>query len=303
MKSHVADYKTRIYCIRVEPPAGTPIRLAAYPMPIRMSNGNLYRTETGYDFTGLAGESSLAATSIDLSGILQAGLIDKADIMSGVYNNARVYLFATSWKFPIEDEEPLALFFWGKVETTDEKFKVQLMGALDAISQKPGRTYMATCPWTFLDQSLDGFILPPNRSRCTGPRLAPDGPSFAALKVSGTTSIIFGRYTFTVVGITLQANDYFGNGAIRFITGANAFLKPLEIKRSEQYDEGAFFSTFIEVHEAFQFDIAPGDVFEMLPGCRKRRDDCRGKWNNILNFGGQPDIPTPTQYNQVGRGQ
>ena len=30
--------------------------------------------------------------------------------------------------------------------------------------------------------------------------------------------------------------------------------------------------------------------------------DCRDKFDNVVNFGGQPDVPSKTQYTQRGRG-
>jgi hypothetical protein len=32
-----------------------------------------------------------------------------------------------------------------------------------------------------------------------------------------------------------------------------------------------------------------GDTYEAIAGCRKRfEEDCQTKWNNELNFGGEP---------------
>ena len=141
MKSHVADWQTRVYCVRIEPANDAPIvRLAGYPVDLPMSNGEVYLTESGYDFSGLDSTSTFASSSLDLSGILQQGAVSKIDLASGVYDNARVYLFATSWADPIEDEEDCGLFFWGKVEITDGRYTTQLMGAIDVLSQSTGRS-------------------------------------------------------------------------------------------------------------------------------------------------------------------
>ena len=294
MKAHVADWQTRIHCIRIEPTNGIALRFAGYPVKIVMSNGAQYITENGYEFSGLGSENSLAAASVDLEGILSSGAISRADLSSGVYDNARVYLFATSWAAPVEDEEPLALLFWGKTTITEDRsYKAELMGLIDVLSQETSRSYGNMCGYTLFDRSLDGTVISAHRSRCAGPRAAPDGPSFSLRKVVGAVTAAESQYV-VFDSTRTEPDDYFGNGAIRFTTGLNSGLKPLEIK---SYSAGR-----IEVHEAFSYAPAIGDQYEMLPGCRKRLlEDCIGKWGNGKNFGAFPDVPTPSQYSQVGR--
>ena len=43
-----------------------------------------------------------------------------------------------------------------------------------------------------------------------------------------------------------------------------------------------------------------GDTFVLIPGCRRRLEDCRDKWNNVINFFGFPFIPTGSTYATVG---
>ena len=90
-----------------------------------------------------------------------------------------------------------------------------------------------------------------------------------------------------------EADDYFAGGTLRFTSGLNAGLKPLEIKRYEA--DGT-----LETFEPFYYAPAIGDAYEMIPGCRKRLADCRDKWNNVINFGGFSNIPTGSQYGQFG---
>lgn len=297
MKAHVADYATRVHCARIEPAGDAPIvRVADYPIDLPMSNGAVYITENGYEFSGMAGSSDFSSSSVDLGGILRLGAVTRDDLHAGVYDNARVYLFATSWAAPIEDEEPLGMFFFGKVETTDEQYKTQLMGAIDVLSQKPGRTYAPTCSWTLFDQSLDGRVIQPSQSRCTGPRANPDGPLLADFKVTGTITSVTDQY-YIADSARTEANDFFGSGAIRFTSGPNAGLKPVEVKA---YSAAG---GVIQVQEAFFYLPQVGDQYEMIPGCRKRlTEDCIGKYGNALNFGGHPHVPAPSQYSQVGRG-
>lgn len=294
MKSHVADWQTRVYCVRIEPANDAPvIRLAGYPVDLVMSNGEVYQTESGYEFSGYGASSTFASSSIDLSGILQAGAVSQDDLASGVYDNARVYLFATSWANPIEDEETLSLLFWGKVDFADERYTVQLMGAIDVLSQSTGRTYAATCSNTLFDETLDGHVLPWSQSKCTGPRAAQDGPLLADFKVSGTLTSVTDQYMFAD-SARGEAADWFAYGAIRFITGPNAGLKPIQVKA---FTAGGG----VLLHEAMFYLPEVGDAYEMIPGCRKDAETCKNKYSNKINFGGQDHVPAPSVYSQVGR--
>lgn len=295
MKPVVADFESRTYCVRIEPVGNAPIvRIAGYPTDLTMGNGEIYLTESGYEFSGMGASSKFSSTSIDLSGILQDGAINRDDLMSGVYDNARLYLFATSWADPVEDEEELGLFFFGKVEVLDDKYTVQLMQAIDVLSQSTGRTYSPQCQWVLFDESLDGRVLPVSQSRCTGPRSAQDGPILADFKVSGTLTAVTSQYSITDSARS-EVSDYFAYGSIHFTTGNNAGQKPREIK---SYAGGV-----IVVHEAFFYMPEIGDQYEMIPGCRKRfAEDCVAKWSNSVNFGGHPHVPVQSVYTQVGRG-
>lgn len=295
MKPVVADYESRVFCVRIEPANDKPvIRIAGYPTDLVMGNGETYLTESGYEFSGINNTTTFASSSIDLNGILQMGAISRNDLMSGVYDNARLYLFATSWADPVEDEEELGLFFFGKVNITDEKYTVQLMGAIDVLSQSVGRTYSPSCPWTLFDESLDGRVLHVSQSRCSGPRAAPDGPVLADFKVTGSLTHVTDQYTFRDSART-EVDDWFGYGAIRFTTGPNVGMKPLEIK-------SYLANGTITLHEAAFYLPTVTDAYEMIPGCRKDPATCKDKFANKINFGGHDHVPTPSQYSQIGRG-
>lgn len=90
-----------------------------------------------------------------------------------------------------------------------------------------------------------------------------------------------------------EAADYFAYGTLAFTSGANAGLKRREIKRHEA--DGT-----IEVFEPFHYPPVIGDAYSLIPGCRKRLQDCRDKYSNILNFFGFTNVPTSSQYSQVG---
>lgn len=296
MKPHVADWSTRTYCGRLVAEDGTTVRLAAYPVDLVMGNGSVYATESGYDFSGLDSTDNTSPSSVDLNGILNHG-VTRDQLQSGVFDNARFYIFATSWKNPIEDEEPIGVLTLGKTEFGDTTYKTEMMGLVDALNQTVGPIYTPQCQSELFDlrQLGDLTLIATDRSSCIGPRGSPDGPDINTYKVAGTVTAVTSQYQFQDSARS-EADGWFAWGQIRFLTGANAGLRPQQIKISTAGGQ-------IICYEPFYYPIAIGDQYEMIPGCMKRfMADCVGKYGNGINFNGHPHMPTPSQSGQVGRG-
>lgn len=148
------------------------------------------------------------------------------------------------------------------------------MALIDALNQSVGWTYTPACGKTLGGQEYAGCKI-----------------DLAPLKVTGTLTSVTDSCTFTDTGRT-EVSDYFGLGTIKFTSGENAGLKAQEIE--------SFANGVITTFEPFYYTPAPGDAYEMTPGCRKRLEDCRDKWNNVPNFGGFTNMPTSSVYTQRG---
>ena len=148
MKPAVADPRFRVICLRIEPTTGSPIYLTHHVRDLVMS-GHTYLSTSGYDFTGYTSTASMSPSMIDLSGIAGLAGIGFDEIGSGVFDNARVYLFATTWTSPVEDEEQIVASILGKTTLQDSRYTIEEMALIDALNQSVGKTYTAACPKTF----------------------------------------------------------------------------------------------------------------------------------------------------------
>lgn len=274
MKSAVADYQYRIYCLRIVPVSGDTVYLTSHPRDL-VIGANTYLTDSGYQFTGQASEANMSPGSMELDGIAGIAGISRDEIASGVFDNARVYAFATTWNNPTEDEEPLGVAIMGKTTLRDDRYTTELMMLIDALNQSVGDTYQTTCQKVFGGQEFAGCKI------VLGP-----------ITVTGTITHVTDNSIFRD-STRIEAADYFGEGTIQFTTGNNAGLKAIEIK---SYAAGGTITT----HEPFYYPVQVGDTYTMIPGCRKRKLDCRDKWDNIKNFGGFSWIPTTSVYTQRG---
>ena len=273
MKTVVADRRFKIHCLRIIPQWGSPVYLTDYPRDL-VIGANTYKTDSGYQFSGYASESNMSPGVMDLDGISGIAGIDRDEIVSGVYDGARVYFFATTWTAPIVDEEPIGLAFMGKATMRDDRYITELMMLGDALNQTVGDTCTPSCQKEFGGQEYAGCM------KALGP-----------ITVTGTLTAVTSNAIFRD-SARAEVADYFGAGTIAFTTGANAGLKPHKIKTHAA--DGT-----ITLHEPFHYAVAVGDAYTLIPGCRKRMIDCQ-KWANITNFGGFSFVPTQSTYTQIG---
>lgn len=272
MKSVIADYRYRCHGLRIECTNGLVVRLTDYPRDIVMG-GNTYKSDSGYQFTGIQTSTGMAAGAMDLEGIAAAGGITRDQVASGVFDNARLYCFATSWRAPVEDQEPLGAATLGRTTVEDDRYRIEMMMLVDALGQTVGRTTTPGCDLDFGSQWC--------------------GKNLADYTVAGTITHVTSQTVFRDAART-ELEDWFGRGRIHFTSGPNVGLAPLEIK---SYAADGTVTTF----EPAYYPVEGGHDYVMVAGCRKRwKTDCRDKFDNVVNFGGFPAQPTSAQYQKVG---
>lgn len=274
MKTSVADYRYVCHGLRIECVGGLIVRLTDYPRDLTMG-GHTYLSDNGYQFTGSQSGTSMAAGAMDLEGIVSLTGITRDQVASGVFDNARLYVFATEWTNPQEDQEPIGAAILGKTTIRDDRYTIEMMMLADALSQSVGRTYTPGCGKVFGGQEYAGCKV-----------------DLAAITVAGALTHVTNGTVFRDSSRT-EPDDWFGAGYIHFTGGPNAGLKPLEVK---SYAADGTITTF----EAAYYPVEVGHAYELVPGCRKRLEDCSTKWANVVNFGGFPHVPTSSTYQQVG---
>ena len=275
MKSVVAPYHTRALCLRIVCNNGTMIRLTRYPYDLAMSNATIYQTGSGFDFSSYAAESSFAASVVDLEGFVGYAGITRDMIASGVFDSARCYLFACNYLSPVEDYEPIVSSILGKTTLEDDRYKVEEMALIDLLGQGVGDTFSPGCKKTFGGTEVFGC-----------------NKDLASITVSGSVTSITSPEVFIDSSRTELA-DWFGAGEITFTSGENVGLAPIKIK------DYALDGT-ITLYDAPYYPLVVGDTYSLVPGCRKRIEDCRDKWANIQRFGGDPWVPTGADYRRGG---
>ncbi|OZA13647.1 MAG: hypothetical protein B7X94_02065, partial [Hydrogenophilales bacterium 17-62-8] len=132
MKTAVADRRYKVHCIRIVPLWGSPVYITDHVRDLTIG-ANTYKTDTGYQFSGTASEDNMSPGVLDLSGVASAAGIDIDQIVSGVFDGARCYAFATTWNNPIVDEEEIGVAILGKTKLEDDRYTIEMMMLGDAL--------------------------------------------------------------------------------------------------------------------------------------------------------------------------
>ncbi len=159
------------------------------------------------------------------------------------------------------------LLFDGEVGAVDIDEDVLTVKAttLDFLSQElPRREYQVACNWRLFD---DYCTLGLTNYQLTG--------TFSSASTDRKTLV-----STTFAG---QSNDYFLQGFVTITSSLND-----QVKRNVTSHAG----NTVTVVPPFPFDVAATDTFNIAPGCKHDVTDCENKFDNIINYGGFPWIPT-----------
>lgn len=161
------------------------------------------------------------------------------------------------------------LLFDGEVGTTDldeDTLNIKAV-TLDFLSLEiPRREYEVACNWRLYDEFCTVGLT-------TGGWLESGTFNSNSPNRKDLASTIFGG----------QPNNYFVLGFINSTSGNNN-----GVHRHITYHVGQS----VTVTPPFPYDVSSGDTFDAAPGCDHSITDCSTKFNNIVNYGGYPWIPT-----------
>jgi uncharacterized phage protein (TIGR02218 family) len=90
-----------------------------------------------------------------------------------------------------------------------------------------------------------------------------------------------------------KPNEWFEWGVIEMLGGKN-YRKKLEIAKWDNATKT------ITLALALPYLPLVGDDLRMHTGCAKSREVCVNKFNNIINYRGEPDLPGTDQYFKIG---
>lgn len=260
---------TIAYALRLQRPDGQVFGFTSAAQSV-VIGGVTYDATQGLDVSALVVSAGLAVDSAELRTLDDGTLFSHADVLGGRWHGTRFVIFRYDWSDPAAGTEPMMAGVIGEVRLMREQVVAELRGLQQYLQQPLGSLSTRTCRARFADHPT-----PVPSNRC--------GLNAASYTHAGSVTAVVSRNQFSS---TLTAvSDYFGEGLLTWTTGANAGLR---MKVAAYAQSGGAVTLMLPMPS----DIAPGDQFSVVAGCRKRLQDCRDKFSNVHNFQGEPHRPT-----------
>ena len=233
-------------------------------------DGVTYGAQQGLDISSITTSIGLDVDNLELQTLNDGSLFSREDVLGGVWQNAAFLIFRYDWTDTAAGSEPMLAGTIGNVTLREDRIVAELRGLQQYLQQPVGSVTSKTCRARVAD-----WPAPAGNNLC---RL-----DVATITSTLTVTAVTNRREFTATGTPMTADRY-GEGVLTWTTGANAGLRA---RVKSQTAGGAFV-----LHADMPRDIGVGDTISAVAGCRKRRDeDCVSKFNNVLNFQGEPDAP------------
>lgn len=223
----------------------------------------VYASAPGLSVASFSSSAGLAVDNSELTVLADDTIITRADILAGRWNNAAYYLFRYNWKVPADGVEPISAGFLGVLTPKSGAYVTELRGLQQYLQQPIGAVSTKTC-----------------RARLGDAMCMVDiGPWTELGTLTGVTS----KQVFVDAART-EADDYFAEGVLTWTSGLNTGLS----QKVKTYAADTFTLSLPMI-----FDVQVGDTYSVVAGCRKRLDeDCVSKFDNAINFQGEPHRPT-----------
>lgn len=233
-------------------------------------SGTTYLASQGLDVSAIATSSGLNVDTLELTTTDDGTLFNAADVRARIWQNAAFVISRYNWASPADGTEALLAGTFGNVTMKAGAVTIELRGLQQYLQQSLGNVTSKTCRARFADMPTQN-----GSNRC--------GLVAATWTDSLTVSAVTDRRSFTASGSTRGA-DWFAEGLITWTSGANVG----QVCKVKAYSAAKLF----ELLTPMQRDIAIGDTFTALAGCRKRLvEDCSARFANTANFQGEPHMP------------
>ncbi|WP_321397401.1 DUF2163 domain-containing protein [Emcibacter sp.] len=224
-------------------------------------DGQSYVPTSGFIPTDISSSNSLNVDNLDITAILSHTSLREDDILAGRYDHARVDIFLINWQVPEQGRINMQSGWLGEFSLGGVHFTVEIRGLMQKLQQTIGQQYSPECRVDLGSEQCHVDLLKYSRT--------------------GAVAEVAGLASFTSLDIA-EEDGWFDYGILWWISGANAGRK-VEIS---SYVSGEF-----SLGQAMPKAIGTGDLFKVQAGCNKRQSSCREKFQNILNFGGEPMVP------------
>ena len=242
---------------------------ASAEWPIAAQTAFVFDARQGLDVSSIVTTAGFAVDNLELTTLDDGTLFDRDDVMAGRWRNAAFRVFRYRWDVATtiaNDVETMMRGTFGEITLGENTLTIELRGIAQKLQQPVGIVSQQTC-----------------RARLGDVGTGKCNKDLTAFTHALTVTSVTNKQTFTA-SAAVQAADYFGEGIVTFNTGNNA-----GVSQKVRTFSGGVFTLILPM----VLNVQVGDTFTAVAGCRKRLlEDCKTKFNNVVNFQGEPHRPT-----------
>ena len=227
--------------------------------------GDYYKPASGFLPSDIDYYANLGGNNaVEIMGLLKD--ISATDLRLGLYDFAEIEIFQVNYENISAGKISLFNGNFGKITFKNNHFYAELTSLSARLNRGIISNYSPFC-----------------RSNLGDDLCRKDLSDFTA--TATITQVINNKKFFT--NSLSQDTGFFSNGKIEFTTGGNAGLIT-EVKFNEKLANGF---QKISLILPTSFVMKQGDDFKLTAGCDKSFHTCRKKFNNAINFRGEPHLP------------
>ncbi|MEM9878007.1 MAG: DUF2163 domain-containing protein [Pseudomonadota bacterium] len=261
LQAHLAAPVTTLaMCWRIQRIDGVVLGFTQHDRAMELG-GVAYSPAPAFSVSAIERTMTTAVDNLDVDGVFASHALTDQDLELGRYDDAELKIFRVNWADLSMGQQYLASGIIGRVSRTDAGFTAELRGLKHRLQRQACEVYSPHCRARLGDHRCRvNLALYQHRMQVTGQT----GP---------------GSYQLAAPA---PADGTFNFGTLRWLSGPLTGQYSVILKQT---------GTQIELDERSKATLSfPLDVL-LTEGCDKRLATCRDRFNNVLNYRGEPYVP------------
>lgn len=245
--------------------------------------GVTYEPNDGGQITSMHSSAGTGIDNADFSGILTSSRLIESEIITGKWDLATVVISIVDRANIADGQVIVGTGYIGQIETSSGAFKAEYRSLGQMLRQSAGDLTSFQCRVRKLGDSQCKVNLSGNTA---------DG---YPIQVNANVSSVTDNETLSFGSVTTPTG-YYNYGLITFTSGVNnGFVG--EVKSHTNVSSVAE----LTLRQPMPFLPSIGDSAMLQIGCDRLPATCLNRFNNVINYHGEKDLPSNAQVSIVGR--
>lgn len=240
---------------------GKVVRLTDHDQLIRVGS-EVYRSVFGFTpSAAVSSSTSFSSQQCEITLVLSDNAVSKADVLGRKWDRALAVESVVDWKNPTS-LMPVFAGHFGRIRLSEKGLAVvEVLGLGNSSTKLANEVYSMTCRHSLGDAG------------CT--------VNLEQYRVDFTVAAVADKFTFTASDLQGQADGYYAFGRLVWDTGANA-------DETSEVQSSLKLTNEVALFYPPPSSIQIGDTGHLYPGCDLLIATCKTKFDNVLNFDGEP---------------